>query len=269
LPTANATTYSLKTLAGNDPSADDPVLVCFRNATAATGNYVYRTATAALSLTLPSGATLGASSGSVPFDVWLALIDDAGTIRLGAINATPPGVAHYDLAQIPPIASSTTVGTGSDAAKTWYTDSGVTSKAYAVIAVAKYSSGLVTAGTWNVSPTTIQPYGHGVPLPDERTTTGRAAAKAWVTFEGDATPTIIASHNVTSVSRVGVGQWTVTIDTDMSSANYTVTATVFNTNVAIAWVTARAAGTFNVATVDAAGSGLDVTQVMADCYGDQ
>lgn len=162
---SNAVTFALKTLAGNDPSTDDPVLICFRNATAATGNYVYRTVTAALSLTINSTATMGALDG-VAFDLVLALFDDGGTIRLGAINPALRGAQYYDLTQTPPIASSTTVGTGADSAKTWYTNgAGATSKAYAIIAIAKYSSGLVTAGTWNVSPTTLQLYGHGITLP--------------------------------------------------------------------------------------------------------
>jgi hypothetical protein len=162
----NAVTYSLKTLAGADPSTDDPVLICFRNATAGTGNYVYRTVTAALSLTIPSTATMGASNAT-PFDIVLALFDDGGTIRLGAINPFQSSdFSFYPLAQIPPTASSTAVGTGSDSAKTWYTGSAVTSKPYVILGICKYSSGLVAAGSWNVSPTTIQLFGHGVPLPN-------------------------------------------------------------------------------------------------------
>lgn len=163
----NAATYALKTLAGADPSTDDPVLICFRNATAATGNYVYRTVTGALSLVIPSTATMGAAN-AVPFDIAVALFDDAGTIRLGAINPFQSSdFSFYPLAQIPPIATSTTIGTGSDAAKTWYTGTGVTSKPYLIAAIARYASGLVTAGSWNVSPTTLQPFGHGIPLPGE------------------------------------------------------------------------------------------------------
>ena len=41
---------------------------------------------AALSLTLSSGSTLGASDG-VPFRLWLHAVDDAGTLRLAAWNA--------------------------------------------------------------------------------------------------------------------------------------------------------------------------------------
>lgn len=164
----NAVTFAVKTLAGNDPSTDDPVLICFRNATAGTGNYVYRTVTAALSLTIPFGAEMGAVANTA-FNLVLALFDDGGTIRLGAINPFGSNT-YYFVKQTPPIDSSTTIGTGSDSAKTWYTNgAGVTSKPYVVIAIARYSSGpgLVTPGTWNVPPTTLQLYGHGVPIPGE------------------------------------------------------------------------------------------------------
>jgi len=157
---ANAVTFAVKTLAGNDPSAGDPVFCCFRNATQATGNYVFRAITSALSLTIPSGATMGASNG-VEFDVSFVLFDDGGTIRLGAIVAT--GVA---LAKSPPIASSTTIGTSADSANVFYTNTGVTSKAYIPFGVARYPSGLATAGVWNVSPTTLQLFGPDAPAPN-------------------------------------------------------------------------------------------------------
>jgi hypothetical protein len=198
----NAVTFALKTLAGADPSSDDPVLICFRNATAGTGNYVYRTVTAALSLTIPSTATMGCSNAT-PFDIVLALFDDGGTIRLGAINPFQSSdKSFYALDQTPPTASSTTVGTGSDSAKVWYTGTGVTSKPYVIVAICKYSSGLVTAGSWNVSPTTIQLFGRGVALPntvrqvlhvrDEKasgTAGGTATSGSWETRDLNTTVT--------------------------------------------------------------------------------
>lgn len=189
----NAVTFSLKTLAGANPSADDPVLICFRNATAGTGNYVYRTVTAALSLTISSGSTLGAVSATA-FDVVVALFDDGGTIRLGAINPFLGGTRYYDLTQNPPIASSTAEGGigAADSAKVWYTSAAVTSKAYVILAVANYASGLATAGTWNVSPTTLQLYGDGITLPGvakladtrlQMILTQTAAASSVITFD--------------------------------------------------------------------------------------
>lgn len=160
----NAATFAIKTLAGTDPSASDPVLVCFRNATVGTGTYVYRNITAATSLVLSSGSTLGAANG-IPFKAWLVLFDDAGTIRLGAINCLS-GKSVYRLGQFPIASAVSEGGAGAaDSAHVFYANATVTSKPYLPFAVASYESGLSAAGSWNASPTRLQLYGHGLPLP--------------------------------------------------------------------------------------------------------
>lgn len=163
---SNAATFALKTLAGTDPSATDPVLLCFRNATAGNGNYVYRTVTAALSLTISSGSNLGISTNSQPFRVWLVLFDDAGTIRMGAIQCNNSNNI-YALGQ-PHLVSSTAEGGagGADSAQTFYTASAVTSKPYLILGYCNYESGLATAGAWNVSPDVIQLFGPDITLPN-------------------------------------------------------------------------------------------------------
>lgn len=164
-------TIALKTLLGNDPSPGDPVIICFRNSTIGTGNYVYRTLTTALSLVISSTSLLG-TVNSTPFKLWAVVFDDAGTLRLGVINtvaggATPTGI--YPLGQVP-IASSTAEGGAgaADAAQTFYTGSAVTSKAYVPLGYLSYEAGLATAGTWSAVPTRIQLYGPGVPLPGNK-----------------------------------------------------------------------------------------------------
>jgi len=161
----NAITFNLRTLAGATPSATDPVVIAFRNATLSTGNYVYRTVTSATSLTISSGSTLGATSGEA-FRVWLVLFDDGGTIRVGAINCRSgknvvPAVAPNSRA------SSTAEGGagGADTAGVFYTATAVTDKAYVPLGFATFESGLATAGTWNTGPTALQLFGPGVPLP--------------------------------------------------------------------------------------------------------
>lgn len=168
---SNQVTFALKTLAGADPSAGDPVLLAFRNSTIGTGNYVYRTVTAALSLTLTNnagnGSTLG-TSNAVPFKFWLVLFDDAGTIRMGAINCVS-GSNIYPLGQLPRATTAAEGGAGgADTAQTFYTGTAIASaSAYVILGYVTYESGLVTAGTYNVSPTRIQLYGVGVPLPGQ------------------------------------------------------------------------------------------------------
>lgn len=163
---ANAVTYAVKTLAGADPSTSDPVYVIFRDAAAGTGGYVRRKLTAALSFTWSSGSTGGATSAKA-FKPWLVIFDDAGTLRMSAINCRS-GLNIYPLGQFP-IASSTAEGGagGADSAHVFYTSTAVTSKAYAIIGYVSYESGLSTAGTWDAAPTRIQLYHHGVPLPGQ------------------------------------------------------------------------------------------------------
>src|SRR5258706_7973472 len=81
----SALTIAIKTLAGTDPSATDPVYVAFRNATLATGDYNILAITAATSLVISSGSTVGATN-NVAFRLWIVGFNDAGTFRLGAVN---------------------------------------------------------------------------------------------------------------------------------------------------------------------------------------
>ena len=50
------------------------------------------------------------------------------------------------------------------------------------------------------------------------------AARAWVNFNGTGTVAIRASGNVSSITDVGVGQYTVNFTTALPDANYVVTA---------------------------------------------
>jgi hypothetical protein len=181
--TGNAETIAVKTLAGADPSAADPVLVVFRDQAATTGGYVVRTLTAALSLTLSSGSTLGFTS-AIAARLWFAIFDDAGTLRLAAINclttAANAGSGRNVTAIYPlqgwGIASSTAEGGAgaADSAQVFYTGVAVSSKAYAVVGYSTWESGLATAGTWNTAPSRTQLFGAGVPLPGNVIQTVRA-----------------------------------------------------------------------------------------------
>lgn len=166
---ANATTFAIKTLAGADPSATDIVYFVFRNVTAATGNYVVLSVTAALSLVVSSGSTLGTVSSNVPFKLWLVAFNDASTVRLGIINcllggASPTSV--YPLGRFA-IASATSEGGagGADTAQVFYANATVTSKAFVPLAYAAYETGVTTAGAWATAPTRLQLFNTSVPLP--------------------------------------------------------------------------------------------------------
>ncbi len=161
---ANAVTFAVKTLAGNDPTPTDPVLVNFRNVMAGTGNFVYRSITAACSVTLSSGSTVGTANG-IASRVWLGLLDNAGTPELFAINCLS-GTSIYPLGQFPIISTTAEGGAGAaDSAHVAYSTSARSSKPYVVLGYAGYESGQSTAGAWSTAPTRLQLYGPGVPMP--------------------------------------------------------------------------------------------------------
>lgn len=167
---ANALTVAIKTQAGTDPSATDPVYAWIRSSTAGTGSLTLAKIVAATSATLSSGSTIGAISATA-FRVWAVLFDDAGIYRLGLINClsgTAPSLSIYPLGKWP-IASSTAEGGAgaADLAAVFYTDVAVVSKAYAILGYATWEPGLTTAGTWNAVPTREHLFDFNTPLPDD------------------------------------------------------------------------------------------------------
>jgi len=172
----NALTCAIKTLAGTDPSATDPVFALVRSATATTGAPSEVKITAANSVVVSSGSTLG-TRNAIPSRVWAVLFDDAGTYRLGVINCltTVAGAgAGSDVTAIYPlegwgIASSTAEGGAgaADSAQTFYTGTAVTSKAYTTLGYATFESGQATAGTWATAASRKHLQRQGDPLPGQ------------------------------------------------------------------------------------------------------
>jgi hypothetical protein len=83
----NAVTFAVKTLAGATPSSSDKVKFFFRNVTEGTGDYSVVDVSAALSVTISSGSTMGFSN-STPGRIWLMAINNAGSVALGASIAS-------------------------------------------------------------------------------------------------------------------------------------------------------------------------------------
>lgn len=77
----NALTIAIKTKAGSDASAGDPIKVGMRDATLTSGLYNQRSITGALSLVVSSGSTLGQRSAAAA-RLFVYLIDNAGTLEL-------------------------------------------------------------------------------------------------------------------------------------------------------------------------------------------
>lgn len=156
--TGGAATFAVKTIAGADPSAAMPVRFSF---TDGAGGFADVDVTAALSIAVPSGATLGATNG-VAFRVWIAAFNDSGTVRLAVYNAATGRNVKSPLET--KVASSTL--TPANSAQVFYTTGGaVTSKYWNWIAYATYESGLATAGTWNVAPSDVVLVRESTPRP--------------------------------------------------------------------------------------------------------
>ncbi len=106
-----------------------------------------------------------------------------------------------------------------------------------------------------------------------------SACKAWVRF--NASGTVAASYNITSVTDGGVGKWTVNIATDFSSANYDgcafggVNDTTVSTEIPLLYNigAAPAAGTFTIWAMTSVGAFGDpsssVNVICAEFFGDQ
>ncbi|HMA73001.1 MAG TPA: hypothetical protein VKP67_16200 [Xanthobacteraceae bacterium] len=199
---ANAQTFAIKTLAGNDPSAADPVTFLFRNATAATGNYTVRTVTAALSITIPSGQAIGFLNAT-PGKVWIGALDNAGTVELFVINCVSLAAgagAGTNVIGIYPLRGwgliSTSAVSGAASAQVAYSTTARSNVPYVPIGYATWETGgtLATAGTWNILATRMQLYQPGsTPLPGTE-------------IQRQRTPTGASTTGTTTMSTSGIPQ---------------------------------------------------------------
>lgn len=137
---ANAVTYAVKTLAGADPSAGDPVYFRFCDQL---GTMSAVKAVAALSITIPSGTKIG-TVNATNSPIYIYAINNASTVVLGV-----------SLKYFGSSGNVTTVAISGGATSTvMYSTTAQTSKDYLSIGVA-YST-QTTAGTWVTTPSSIQ-----------------------------------------------------------------------------------------------------------------
>ena len=168
---SSALTVAVKTLAGNDPSASDPVYFVFRSATASSGALSVIEVTAALNVTVPASSTLGFSNAT-PGGLWVVAANNAGTVSLAVINCLSQsgGVpsAIYPLAGWD-IVNVTAFGGGANSAQVFYGAGTLSSVPYAVLGNLTWEAGgtLATAGQWTAGPTRTRLYRPGMPLPGQ------------------------------------------------------------------------------------------------------
>lgn len=147
----SALTLALKQADGStDPTSALPVIVGFRDATLANGNFNRRKATAATSIVVPSGATLGQTS-AVAANLYVYLIDyNSGTLELA--------VSGKDFGESGRV-STTAIDTSADSATVMYSTTARSNVPFRKIAACVNTQ--ATAGTWAAAMSTKQlaPFG--------------------------------------------------------------------------------------------------------------
>jgi hypothetical protein len=147
----NALTVAVKTLAGADPTPTDPVLVVFRNATITDGSYSVVSITAATSLVVSSGSTLG-TLATIQANLAVLLINNAGTAEL-AINNLSGGV-NLDGSGV--ISSTAEGGAGgADSATVIYSTTARSNVTYRVVSIMEITE--ATPGTWATAHSKLTP----------------------------------------------------------------------------------------------------------------
>lgn len=142
---SSALTIALKSKAGTDPTGGDPVNISFRNATAATGDYTVVTVSAALSVVISSGSTLGHAS-TIPTYFYVYALNNAGTVELAVSTKL------FDEGSVQTTTAEGGAG-AADSATAIYSTTARTGKAIRLLA--RMYSTQTTAGTWASVPTEI------------------------------------------------------------------------------------------------------------------
>ncbi len=140
---ANALTVALKGANGNDPSPTNPVDLYFRSATSGTGTTTVLPSTAALSITIPSGTTLGMLSNQ-PESIYAYAMNNSGVPVLGL--ATTNFVDEGSMQSTTAIASGTS-------RVTLYSTSGLSSLPTRLLGRIKTTQ--ATAGTYALAPSEV------------------------------------------------------------------------------------------------------------------
>jgi hypothetical protein len=182
-----------------------PCVMDFRNAALANGTPNTRIIPAALSLTVPSGATLGTAAATAARLALLA-IDNAGTVELAIAN-TEGGLSFDETGLI----STTAISNAANSASVVYSAAARALVPYRLVGYVDITE--AAAGTWATAPTVVQGDGGGTVL-------SRAAAKAtsadFISSEVLQASAIAISSglasNVTSIT-LPVGDWEVSGNT--------------------------------------------------------
>jgi len=129
----------------------NPCALDFRSTPITSGTVNTRTVAAAISVVVPSTATLGTVSAVQSRIVVLAL-DNGGTVELAVVNIS--GGTNLDETTL---ISTTAIAAASNSATVVYSTTARTSLPFRVVGYVESTQ--ATAGTWATAPSTIQGYG--------------------------------------------------------------------------------------------------------------
>ena len=129
----------------------NPTILNFRSTPLTSGTINTRTVATAISVVVPSTATLGTVSAQQSRLVLLAL-DNAGTVELAVVN-----IAGGNNLDETTLISTTALSAASDLANVVYSTTAITSLPFRVVGYVESTQ--ATAGTWATAPTTIQGMG--------------------------------------------------------------------------------------------------------------
>ena len=133
----------------------NPTILNFRNTPLTSGTINTRTVATAISLVVPSTATLGCLSSSAQYTtdrLILIAIDNAGTVELAVVN-----IAGGNNLDETTLISTTAISTASDLDDVVYSTTARTSLPFRVVGYVESTQ--ATAGTWATAPSTIQGQG--------------------------------------------------------------------------------------------------------------
>lgn len=140
----NALTLAVKTLAGADPSAADPVTLWFRSATTSSGVFVPVKVTSVLSITIPVSATLGHASARDQQIILYAMNNAGGAELAVSTKFFDPSVR---------LTTTTTISPAATSPSTMYSATGRSNIPFG--AIARCISNQTAAGTWAAVPSQI------------------------------------------------------------------------------------------------------------------
>lgn len=145
---SNVLTIVVKTLAGADPSATDPVYFISRSVTLTDGAPSIIAITAASSLTIAAGKTLG-TADALPCRVWVVGFNDSGTFRLGAVNLWNNSSNNFSPLDQSLLRSASTAGASAGVITA---DQTISSKGFRILGSLTWNTALATAGLWSAAP---------------------------------------------------------------------------------------------------------------------